>query len=613
MSSFQKALFISILLAFAALIGWKWYKSYHAEKENPSYRTLVQEIKTNPSHIKHVSIDKTSERIEVTTTDPPPKDKISYEGPSEPERPELLSLLERANIDYDFVPRKDDRILSAILGSLFPIILMVIGGFFLFRFIQTGPGRAMSLGGARIKTVNPENTNKVTFADVAGIDESKAEVQELVDFLKDTRKFTRLGGRIPKGVLLTGPPGTGKTLLARAIAGEAGVPFFSSSGSEFDEMLVGLGASRIRDLFEQAKRSAPCIIFIDEIDAVGRQRGNRLRGSPGEEQTLNQLLVEMDGFDPNHGVILIGATNRPDVLDQALLRPGRFDRHVVVPLPDIKGREEILRVHSRRVPLAQDVSLATISRGTPGFSGAELEALINEAALLAARQGGESVTMNDLEEAKTKVIMGPARKSMVISESEKRITAYHEAGHTLVANLLPNTDPVHLVTIIPRGPSLGSTHQLPVEDRFTTTKDWVEARIAVCMGGRVAEELVFHHLTTGASNDLEQATELARKMVCEWGMSEALGPLTYGKRESASELAMGPTYSPDTAQLIDAEIRRIVVKQHERVIELLQSNSETLKRIAEALLERETLHAEDLKKLLAGEALQVRSPPVATA
>jgi cell division protease FtsH len=471
----------------------------------------------------------------------------------------------------------------------------------------------MSFGKSKARMLS-DSQNKVTFADVAGVEEAKDEVEEIIAFLKDPKKFTKLGGRIPKGVLMMGPPGTGKTLLARAIAGEAGVPFFSISGSDFVEMFVGVGASRVRDLFEQGKKNAPCIIFIDEIDAVGRHRGAGLGGGHDErEQTLNQLLVEMDGFESNEGVILIAATNRPDVLDPALLRPGRFDRRIVVPRPDVKGREGILKVHARRVPLDGQVDLQIIAKGTPGFSGADLESLVNEAALLAARNDKDKVDMRDFEEAKDKVLMGPERKSMVISEREKRTTAYHEAGHALVAKLLPGSDPVHKVTIIPRGPALGVTQQLPVEDRLSYTKAWAENRIAIMLGGRIAEELIFGQMTTGAGNDIEKATELARKMVCEWGMSERMGPLTFGKKEEqiflGREFAQHQDYSEETARAIDAEVKRIIMDGYQHAHKALSENIELLKKIAEALLEHETIDGEDIDTVLGGGTITRRPPP----
>jgi len=488
-------------------------------------------------------------------------------------------------------------------------MLLFIGiWIFFMRQMQIGGGKAMSFGKARARLLT-EQQQKVTFADVAGIDEAKDELEEIIDFLKDPKKFTSLGGRIPKGALLVGAPGTGKTLLARAIAGEAGVPFFSISGSDFVEMFVGVGAARVRDLFIQGKKNAPCIIFIDEIDAVGRHRGAGLGGGHDErEQTLNQLLVEMDGFESNEGVILIAATNRPDVLDPALLRPGRFDRRIVVPIPDIKGREGILKVHTRKTPLAEEVDFSVIARGTPGFCGADLANLVNEAALLAARESKTKVGMIHFEHAKDKVLMGSERKSMIISQDEKRITAFHEAGHTLVAKLTPGTDPIHKVTIIPRGMALGLTQQLPMDEKHTYPKTYLINNIAILMGGRVAEELVLHDMTTGAGNDLERATEMARKMVCEWGMSETLGPLTFGKKEEqiflGREIAQHRDYSEDTAIKIDKEVTRIITENYERVKTLLKENIDKLHRLAETLLERESLDNIDIEKILNGEPLE---------
>jgi len=474
------------------------------------------------------------------------------------------------------------------------------------RQIQAGGGKAMSFGKSKARLLT-ENKNKVTFKDVAGINEAKEELEEIIQFLKDPKKFTRLGGRIPKGVLLMGPPGTGKTLLARAIAGEAGVPFFSISGSDFVEMFVGVGASRVRDLFEQGKKNAPCIIFIDEIDAVGRHRGAGLGGGHDErEQTLNQLLVEMDGFEGNVGVILIAATNRPDVLDPALLRPGRFDRRVVVSKPDVKGREMILRVHTRKTPMATEVDLIKIARGTPGFSGADLESLVNEAALLAARKNKQKLDTDDFELAKDKVIMGAERKSMVISDEEKRITAYHEAGHALVGKFTPGTDPIHKVTIIPRGMALGLTQTLPEKERLNLTNHAAENNIAFLMGGRVAEELIFNNTTTGAGNDIERATEIARRMVCEWGMS-TLGPMTFGKREEqvflGKEISKSQDYSESTAQAIDKEIRDIISRNYGKAKELLKNKVETLHALAEALVQREVLDGHEVDMIVEGKTL----------
>jgi len=504
-----------------------------------------------------------------------------------------------------------------ILLNALPLLLLVGFCLFLMRQMQAGGNKALSFGKSRARLLSAQQ-KKVTFKDVAGTDEAKEELQEIIEFLKDPQKFQKLGGRIPKGVLLVGPPGTGKTLLARAIAGEANVPFFSISGSDFVEMFVGVGASRVRDLFEQGKKNAPCIIFIDEIDAVGRHRGAGLGGGHDErEQTLNALLVEMDGFESNEGVILIAATNRPDVLDPALLRPGRFDRRVVVARPDVKGREEILRVHTRKKPIADDVDLSIIARGTPGFSGADLESLANEAALWAARQNRKLVTMADFEMAKDKVLMGVERKSMILSDEEKKNTAYHEAGHALVAAMTPGADPVHKVTIIPRGMALGLTMQLPTDDKHSYTKDHLEGMLAVLMGGRTAEELFLGHITTGAGNDIERATDIARNMVCEWGMSE-LGPLAFGKKEEAiflgREIAQRRDFSEATAVDIDKEVKRIVSTAYDKAKNILNTNRETLERIAQALLEREVLDANEVKMLIEGTPLpeKPRTPPPST-
>lgn len=483
-----------------------------------------------------------------------------------------------------------------------PIIFLVLVWIFFMRQMQTGGNRALSFGKSRARLVS-DKAVKVTFADVAGVDEAKAEVQEIIEFLKDPQKFSKLGGKIPKGVLLVGSPGTGKTLLAKAIAGEAGVPFFSISGSDFVEMFVGVGASRVRDLFDQAKKNAPCIVFIDEIDAVGRHRGAGLGGGHDErEQTLNQLLVEMDGFEGTEGVIIIAATNRPDVLDPALLRPGRFDRQVVVPTPDVKGRLEILKVHTRKIPLADDVNLEILARGTPGFSGADLANLVNEAALFAARKSKSKVDMSDFEAAKDKVLMGVERRSMIISEAEKRNTAYHEAGHALVAKLIPGTDPIHKVSIIPRGRALGVTQQLPLDDRYTYSRDYLMKTLNVLLGGRAAEEIALHHMTTGAGNDLERATELARRMVTEWGMSERLGPLTFGKKDEqiflGREIAKHKDYSEKTAEEIDDEVRRLVTEAYEGSKKLLQENVDLLDALAKRLLEKETIEGHEIDKLI---------------
>jgi cell division protease FtsH len=478
--------------------------------------------------------------------------------------------------------------------------------------MQSGGNKALSFGKSRARLLSMQQ-KKVTFKDVAGVDEAKEELKEIIGFLREAQKFQKLGGRIPKGVLLIGAPGTGKTLLARAIAGEANVPFFSISGSDFVEMFVGVGASRVRDLFEQGKKNAPCIIFIDEIDAVGRHRGAGLGGGHDErEQTLNQLLVEMDGFESNEGVILVAATNRPDVLDPALLRPGRFDRRVVVGRPDVKGREQILKVHTKKTPLADDVDLTLIARGTPGFAGADLANLVNEAALVAARSNRKVITQFDFELAKDKVMMGVERKSMVITDEEKKNTAYHEAGHALVATITPDADPLHKVTIIPRGMALGLTMQLPLDDKHCYNKDYLEAQLAILMGGRIAEEIFMHHITTGAGNDIERATDIARKMVCDWGMSD-LGPLAFGKKEEAiflgREIAQHRDYSEDTAIKIDAEVRGIIHMGYTRARNILETYRDALERVAQALLDREVLDATELKLLMDGKPLPAKLPP----
>jgi cell division protease FtsH len=530
---------------------------------------------------------------------------------------DILQRMDRAGVRYEIEEREESSFWQSVLISWLPMLLL-LGIFLMFmRQLQAGGGKAMSFGKSKAKLLG-DHQKKVTFADVAGIEEAKEEVEEIIAFLKDPKRFTKLGGRIPKGVLLMGPPGTGKTLLARAIAGEAGVPFFSISGSDFVEMFVGVGASRVRDLFEQGKKHAPCIIFIDEIDAVGRHRGAGLGGGHDErEQTLNQLLVEMDGFESNDGVILIAATNRPDVLDPALLRPGRFDRRIVVPRPDVKGREGILKVHTKRTPLQDDVDLAVIARGTPGFAGADLENLVNEAALLAARFGQERLAMRDFETAKDKVLMGPERKSMVISDQEKTTTAYHEAGHAMVAKLLPGADPVHKVTIIPRGLALGATQQLPSEDRLNLSREFANNQIAIFMGGRVAEEIVFSQQTTGAGNDLEAATNLARKMVCEWGMSHKLGPLAYGHKDEAvflgRDFAQKQEYSEQTAVEIDQEVRRIVTENYDRAHKLLLDHRSELERVAKALLEFEVLDGTEVDRLIAGLPIERPEPVPSTA
>lgn len=519
-----------------------------------------------------------------------------------PAYPDLVKVLRSQNVKITVKPTEQNPWYWNLFFSWGPIIFLVVIWIFFMRQMQAGGNRALSFGKTKAKLVS-EKSVKVTFADVAGIEEAKGEVREIIDFLKAPQKFQKLGGKIPKGVLLVGAPGTGKTLLARAIAGEAGVPFFSISGSDFVEMFVGVGASRVRDLFDQAKKNAPCIVFIDELDAVGRHRGAGLGGGHDErEQTLNQLLVEMDGFETNQGIIILAATNRPDVLDPALLRPGRFDRQVVVPQPDVKGRHEILKVHTRNIPVDEGVNLEQIARGTPGFSGADLANLVNEAALLAARKSKSRVEVSDFEAAKDKVLMGVERKSMIISETEKRNTAYHEAGHTLVAKLTPGTDPIHKVSIIPRGRALGVTQQLPIDDRYTYSKDYLMKALSVLLGGRAAEEIALNHMTTGAGNDLERATELARKMVTEWGMSEKLGPLTFGKKDEqiflGREIARHKDYSEKTAIDIDEEVKRIVIEAYDTSKKLLSENQELLDALAKGLLEKETMDGAEIDALI---------------
>ncbi len=522
-----------------------------------------------------------------------------------PSDPGLIQELRSKGVVIEAKAEEDGNFWMTMLVSWGPILLLIGVWIFFIRQMQSGGGKAMSFGKSRAKLIS-DTGDQVTFKDVAGVDEAKDELEEIVSYLRDPKKFSRLGGRIPKGVLLVGPPGTGKTLLARAIAGEADVPFFSISGSDFVEMFVGVGASRVRDLFLQGKKNAPCIIFIDEIDAVGRHRGAGLGGGHDErEQTLNQLLVEMDGFESNEGVILISATNRPDVLDPALLRPGRFDRQVMVPRPDIKGRSKILKVHARKVPLSSDVDMDVVAKGTPGFSGADLANLINEAALLAARANKDQVEMVDLESAKDKVLMGAERRSLVITEKEKNITAYHEAGHAVVAFYLPDADPVHKVTIIPRGQALGVTMYLPAEEKYNESRSGLETIICTLLGGRVAEDVVFGEITSGASNDIERVTSIARKMVCEWGMSDKVGPLAYGEKEGevflGRDLGHMKNYSEATAVEIDGEIRRIVQESYERTRQILSEHQDGLSRVAEALLERETLDAGEVRYLVTGQ------------
>ena len=535
---------------------------------------------------------------------------------NDPAKNDLLKAARELVDGRPRVPKVEEESSSSYIWPMLitwaPLLFIIAIWIFMLRQMQSGGNKALSFGKSRAKLLNNQQ-KRVTFKDVAGVEEAKEELQEIIEFLKEPQKFQKLGGRIPKGVLMMGPPGTGKTLLARAIAGEANVPFFSISGSDFVEMFVGVGASRVRDLFEQGKKNAPCIIFIDEIDAVGRHRGAGLGGGHDErEQTLNQLLVEMDGFESNDGVILIASTNRPDVLDPALLRPGRFDRRVVVSRPDVRGREGILKVHTRKIPLGEDVDISVIARGTPGFTGADLANLVNEAALNAARYNKKLVAMGDFELAKDKVLMGAERKSMVISNEEKRVTAYHEAGHTLVGLKVPNADPVHKVTIIPRGMALGVTQQLPEGDRHNYSQEYLLGQIAILMGGRIAEDIFLGSITTGASNDIERATELARAMVCEYGMSE-MGPLTFGKKEEqiflGREIAQHRDFSEDTAIKIDEQVKKIVTAQFERAKAIIEENRDTMIRLAECLLERESLDGVEIRRIVAGLPLD-ENPPV---
>ena len=594
---------IMLWMSLLVVIFLAWHFAQIQKKETPlKFSEFMDQVEAG--QIADVTISgtdirgHTTSREPIKTTVPPGYDKYVDA---------LRAKKVVINIERDTTPAWANMLISWA-----PFLLLIGFWVFFMRQMQSGGNKALSFGKSKAKLLASQQ-KKVTFKDVAGVDEAKEELQEIIEFLREPQKFQKLGGRIPKGVLLMGPPGTGKTLLARAIAGEANVPFFSISGSDFVEMFVGVGASRVRDLFEQGKKNAPCIIFIDEIDAVGRHRGAGLGGGHDErEQTLNQLLVEMDGFESNDGVILIAATNRPDVLDPALLRPGRFDRRVVVSRPDVRGREGILQVHTRKIPLSEEVDLSVLARATPGFSGADLANLVNEAALLAARRNQKFVLMVDFESSKDKVLMGAERKSMIITDAEKKVTAYHEAGHALLAAVLPNTDPLHKVTIIPRGMALGVTQQLPTEEFHNYTKEQLEARIAVCMGGRIAEDLTFGQISTGAQNDIEQATEMARKMVCEWGMSEMLGPLTYGKKEEqiflGKEFNRHQDYSEATALKIDAEIKRIVSEQYERANGVITEKRGFLVRIAEALLEHEVLDAEQLKQILEGKPLEIRTP-----
>ncbi len=592
MNQLQKNIALWIVISLIFVFLFQMFNQPQTKKEEIVYSDFIAYL--NKGQVTDVTIQ--GENIEGRLSDG--KTFKLYA----PQDPTLVSVLQKKGVRIAVKPDEGSSWYMTIIISWLPILLLVGVWIFFMKQMQAGGGKAMSFGKSRAKLMT-DKSKKTTFADVAGIDEAKEELEEVVEFLKDPRKFTRLGGRIPKGVLLVGQPGTGKTLLARAIAGEAEVPFLSISGSDFVEMFVGVGASRVRDLFNQGKKNAPCIIFIDELDAVGRQRGAGLGGGHDErEQTLNQMLVEMDGFESNEGVIIMSATNRPDVLDPALLRPGRFDRQVVVPLPDVKGREKIFEVHVKKVPLETDVDLSVVARGTPGFSGADIENLINEAALYAARSNKDKVSLSDLEYAKDKVLMGVERRSMVISDEEKKNTAYHEAGHALVAKLIPGSDPIHKVTIIPRGRALGLTQQLPVDEKHTYPSSYLIDNITILLGGRAAEELILKDFTTGAGNDIERATEIARKMVCNWGMSEEMGPLTFGKAEEqiflGREIATHKNYSEDTAKKIDREMSRIVTENYTRAKKLLSDNLDTLHKLAKELLEKEVLNAEELDEIV---------------
>jgi len=601
-NSTVKTVIFWLVIVVSAILLWQVVRSGSAtQKEQPiNFSEFLTSV--DQGNVSEVTINAQELRGKF-------KDGKAFNTTAPVNYPDMIKALRDKGVNINVRDVTNGSWPLQLLGTWAPLILLAALWFFMIRQMQTGGNKALSFGKSRARLLSMQQ-KKVTFKDVAGVDEAKEELREIIEFLREAQKFQKLGGRIPKGVLLVGPPGTGKTLLARAVAGEANVPFFSISGSDFVEMFVGVGASRVRDLFEQGKKNAPCIIFIDEIDAVGRHRGAGLGGGHDErEQTLNQLLVEMDGFESNEGVILMAATNRPDVLDPALLRPGRFDRRVVVNRPDVRGREEILRVHTRKIPLAEDVELSVLARGTPGFSGADLANMVNEAALSAARQNRKAVLQYDFELAKDKVLMGVERKSMILSDEEKKVTAFHEAGHALLAVKLPHADPVHKVTIIPRGMALGVTMQLPIDDKHNYTKEYLETEIAILMGGRLAEELFLNQMSTGAGNDIERATELARKMVCEWGMS-TLGPLTFGKKEEqiflGREIAQHRDYSEDTAIKIDMEVRRLVDEGYNKAKGLLSDSREVLTRIAMALLEREVLDANEIKMIVDGKEL----PPI---
>ena len=594
MNTFYKNLSMWLVIGLTMILLFNIFNKQQSNTSTLTYSQFIASVESKS--ISRVNIN--GDTITGTLKDGKPFKTIYPSTDSE-----LIPTLRKAEVDITVQENQKESWLMTVFVSWFPMLLLIGVWIFFMRQMQGGgKGGALSFGKNRARLME-RGKNKVTFEDVAGIDEAKEELEEIIDFLKDPQKFTKLGGRIPKGVLLAGSPGTGKTLLAKAIAGEADVPFFTISGSDFVEMFVGVGASRVRDLFTQGKKNAPCIIFIDEIDAVGRHRGAGLGGGHDErEQTLNQLLVEMDGFESSEGVIIVAATNRPDVLDPALLRPGRFDRQVVVPVPDVGGRKKILEIYGKKTKMAPNVDMEVLARGTPGFSGADLENLVNEAALMAARTGAVEITLELLERAKDKIMMGAERRSMIITEKEKEVTAYHEGGHALVARLLPDTDPIHKVTIIPRGRALGLTMQLPIDEKYTHSKKFLENTICILFGGRIAEQLIFGEITTGAGNDLERATDLARRMVCEWGMSEELGPLTYGKKEEqiflGREIAQHRDFSEETARQIDIAVKKIIYQAKDTAIALLEENKDILARMAEELLERETIVLADIERIM---------------
>ncbi len=594
MNTFYKNLSMWLVIGLTMILLFNIFNKQQPNTSSLTYSQFMDNVDSKA--INRVNIN--GEVITGTLKDGKPFRTVSPNAD-----PELLPALRKSGVDISVQENQKESFWMTIFVSWFPMLLLIgVWVFFMRQMQGGGKGGALSFGKTRARLME-RGKNKVTFEDVAGIDEAKEELEEIIDFLKDPQKFTKLGGRIPKGVLLAGSPGTGKTLLAKAIAGEADVPFFTISGSDFVEMFVGVGASRVRDLFTQGKKNAPCIIFIDEIDAVGRHRGAGLGGGHDErEQTLNQLLVEMDGFESSEGVIIVAATNRPDVLDPALLRPGRFDRQVIVPVPDVGGRKKILEIYGKKIKMAKNVDMEILARGTPGFSGADLENLVNEAALMAARGGAQEINLELLEKAKDKIMMGAERRSMIITEKEKEVTAYHEAGHALVARLLPDTDPIHKVTIIPRGRALGLTMQLPIDEKYTRSKQFLEHTLSILFGGRIAEQIIFGEITTGAGNDLERATELARKMVCEWGMSDELGPLTYGKKEEqiflGREIAQHRDFSEETARQIDAAVKKIIYQAKDTAIALLEENKDILTRMAEELLEHETIVLTDIERIM---------------